>query len=148
MPSLDEYRKKRDFAKTAEPEGETRESGQSRFVVQKHQARTLHYDFRLEHGGVLVSWAVPKGPPEVTSQRRLAIQTEDHPIDYIDFEGEIAEGEYGAGTVEVWDQGHYDLLLWTDKQVKITLHGQRLEGNYVLIHTDASRWLFIKEREG
>ncbi len=148
MLSLDEYRKKRDFTKTAEPKGELIESGQSRFVVQKHQARTLHYDFRLEHHGVLVSWAVPKGPPEATSQRRLAIQTEDHPIDYIDFEGEIPEGEYGAGTVEVWDQGHYDLRLWTDKQVKITLHGQRLEGNYVLIHTDASRWLFIKEREG
>ena len=148
MSSLDEYREKRDFAKSAEPEGEIRESGQSRFLVQKHWARTLHYDFRLEHGGVLVSWAVPRGPPEATSQRRLAIQTEDHPIDYIDFEGEIAEGEYGAGTVEIWDRGHYDLRLWTGEEIKITLHGQRLKGNYVLIHTDANRCLFIKEKEG
>ena len=147
MHSLDEYRKKRDFTKTAEPEGELVESGQSRFVVQKHQARTLHYDFRLEHEGVLVSWAVPKGPPEVTSRPRLAIQTEDHPVDYIDFEGEIPEGEYGAGTVQVWDRGRYDLRMWTEKQIKVTLHGQTLKGNYVLIHTAANRWLFIKERE-
>lgn len=148
MSSLDEYREKRDFAESAEPEGEIRESGQSRFLVQKHWARTLHYDFRLEHGGVLVSWAVPRGPPEATSQRRLAIQTEDHPVNYIDFEGEIAEGEYGAGTVEIWDRGHYDLRLWTGEEIKITLHGQRLKGKYVLIHADANRWLFIKEKEG
>ncbi len=145
--SLGEYRQKRDFTKSAEPEGELVESGRSRFVVQKHRARTLHYDFRLEHGGVLVSWAVPKGPPEATSPRRLAIQTEDHPVDYIDFEGEIPEGEYGAGTVEIWDRGYYDLRLWTEKEIKITLHGQRLKGKYVLIHTDQNRWLFIKERE-
>ncbi len=147
MTSLEEYRQKRDFGKTSEPEGEVMESGRRRFVVQEHQARTLHYDFRLERGGVLVSWAVPKGPPEATGQRRLAVRTEDHPVEYIDFEGEIPEGEYGAGTVEVWDRGHYQERLWTEEEIKITLHGQRLEGNYVLVHTDGNRWLFIKERE-
>jgi DNA ligase D-like protein (predicted 3'-phosphoesterase) len=98
---------------------------------------------------VLVSWAVPKAPPLPSEKgiRRLAIRTEDHPVEYVDFEGEIPEGEYGAGTVFIWDRGEYESRLWTEKEIKITLHGQKLVGNYVLIHTDSNRWLILKERE-
>ena len=104
-----------------------------RFVVQKHRARTLHYDFRLEKDGVLKSWAVPKGVPESVGTRRLAVQVPDHPLSYGSFEGTIPEGQYGAGTVEIWDDGTYDLLEWSDEAIGFILHGRRLQGTYALV---------------
>lgn len=104
-----------------------------RFVVQKHRARTLHYDFRLERDGVFKSWAVPKGVPEEVGERHLAIQVPDHPLEYGSFEGTIPEGEYGAGTVEIWDAGTYELLEWSDDTIGFVLHGRRLEGKYALV---------------
>jgi len=104
-----------------------------RFVVQKHRARSLHYDFRLERDGVFKSWAVPKGVPETVGRRHLAIQVPDHPLEYGSFEGTIPIGEYGAGTVEIWDEGTYDLLEWTDDAIGFVLHGQRLQGTYALV---------------
>jgi bifunctional non-homologous end joining protein LigD len=109
------------------------ESGGGRFVVQRHQARTLHYDFRLERDGVFKSWAVPKGLPDGPGTRRLAVQVPDHSLTWGDFEGTIPAGEYGAGTVEVWDRGTYDLTEWSDERIAFTLHGERYRGRYVLI---------------
>ncbi len=117
-----------------------------RFVVQKHQATHLHYDFRLEMDGVLKSWAVPKEPPTATRVRRLAVQVEDHALDYIDFEGRIPEGEYGAGTVEIWDKGTYTLKNRTDKMIEITLNGKRLNGGYALIRFKEKNWLLLKKK--
>jgi DNA ligase D-like protein (predicted 3'-phosphoesterase) len=144
---LEEYRRKRKFGKTPEPAGEVGAGGGNRFVVQKHQASHLHYDFRLEMAGVLKSWAVPKGVPEASGVRRLAVQTEDHPVEYIDFAGTIPEGEYGAGTVEIWDKGTYRLDSKSDRQLEFNLQGDRLQGGYVLIHTDGKNWLLIKRKE-
>jgi len=118
-----------------------------RFVVQKHQARTLHYDFRLEKDGVLKSWAVPKGLPGKPGIRRLAIQVEDHSLAYGNFEGTIPPGEYGAGTVEIWDQGSYESHEWTSDKIVFTLHGDRLDGTYSLIRYRAKGekvWLLLK----
>jgi len=143
--SLEEYRRKRGN-KTPEPRGRPGGAGGSRFVVQKHQARHLHYDFRLEMEGVLKSWAVPKGMPVESGVRRLAVQVEDHPIDYIDFAGRIPEGEYGAGTVEIWDKGEFELDRKTPDQLEFTLRGEKLSGGYVLIHTDGKNWLLIKRK--
>ncbi len=147
--SLKKYREKRDFAKTTEPAGEVAGRGGSRrFVVQKHQARSLHYDFRLEMAGVLKSWAVPKGPPLEPGVRRLAVLVEDHPVDYIDFAGEIPEGQYGAGTVEIWDSGEFRLDSQAPDRLEFALKGKKLTGNYVLIHTGDKNWLLLKRKAG
>ena len=159
--SLKEYRKKRSFNVTPEPEGgsEARPSSSKRltYVIQKHQASHLHYDFRLEWNGVLLSWAVPKGPLLDPSVKRLAMQVEDHPVEYGSFEGVIPEGEYGGGTVMVWDRG-----TWTPEvpdvdaalqkgDLKFTLHGVKLKGSWVLVRTRGfggkPSWLLIKHRD-
>jgi DNA ligase D-like protein (predicted 3'-phosphoesterase) len=145
--SLSEYQEKRDFAKTKEPQWRSSHEDLHRFVVQKHQARNLHYDFRLELGGVLRSWAVPKGPPLKSGIRRLAIQVEDHPVDYIDFTGEIPQGEYGAGSVEIWDKGEFDLETDSADVIEFSLRGEKLSGRYALIHTDDKNWLFIRRKD-
>jgi bifunctional non-homologous end joining protein LigD len=118
-----------------------------RFVVQKHRARTLHYDFRLERDGVFKSWAVPKGVPEEVGTRHLAIQVADHPLEYGSFEGTIPEGEYGAGTVEIWDEGNYDLVEWSDEAIGFVLHGTRLNGKYALVRFSRKGprdWLILR----
>ncbi len=120
--------------------------GEPIFVVQEHHARRLHWDFRLEMEGVLKSWAVPKGPPTEPGVRRLAVQVEDHPLDWADFEGTIEEGNYGAGTVKTWDRGTYRLSQRDGKQIKFTLEGKRLQGPYVLVHWKEENWLLMKER--
>jgi bifunctional non-homologous end joining protein LigD len=137
------YRAKRDFGVTPEPspDVELPDADHPRFVVQEHHARAMHWDFRLERDGVLVSWAVPKGLPPDPSVNHLAVQTEDHPMSYIDFAGEIPKGEYGGGTVQVWDHGWYELEKWEPREVKVTLHGERVEGRYVLIKTRDKQWL-------
>lgn len=148
--SLDEYKEKRKFSSTPEPGAEQQGApsggleGNPRFVVQKHMASHLHYDFRLEMDGVLKSWAVPKGVPEVAKVRRLAVETEDHPIAYIGFEGIIPEGQYGAGSVEIWDSGEYRLEDRSGKKIVFELEGQRLKGRYALIHTQGKNWIIIK----
>jgi bifunctional non-homologous end joining protein LigD len=141
---LKEYQGKRHFEKTPEPSGNVVETGKSRFVVHKHQASHLHFDFRLEKDGVLKSWAVPKGIPEEPGVRHLAVQVEDHPLDYINFAGSIPEGQYGAGTVEIWDNGNYTPLKWTDKEIIFTIKGKKLSGEYVMIHTRPKDWILLK----
>jgi DNA ligase D-like protein (predicted 3'-phosphoesterase) len=146
LMDLKEYRRKRDFSKTLEPAGEQVTEGRNRFVVHKHQARHLHYDFRLEMEGVLKSWAVPKGVPLESGIRRLAVRVEDHPIEYIDFAGKIPEGEYGAGTVEIWDKGEFRLDRRDSEKFEFSLEGEKLSGDYALIHTDGKNWLLIKRK--
>ena len=141
-----EYRQKRNFEETFEPEGEPGFTVGSRFVAHRHQARHLHYDFRLEMGGVLKSWAVPKGVPLEPGVRRLAVQVEDHPVDYIDFAGVIPEGQYGAGTVEIWDKGNFGLNRKEPDRLEFTLKGEKLSGDYVLIHTGNKNWLLLKRK--
>ena len=118
------------------------------FVIQKHHARKLHWDFRLEMDGVLKSWAVPKEPPMRSGLRRLAVQVEDHQLDYIDFEGTIPEGEYGAGTVNIWDRGTYTLESRKPDKIVFELHGEKMKGRYVLLHfTDKpENWLIFKTK--
>ena len=145
---LKEYSSKRDFEHTPEPEARIADTGETRFVVQKHQASRLHYDFRLELEGVLKSWAVPKGPPLEPGIRRLAVRVEDHPVSYIDFSGSIPEGEYGAGSVEIWDSGTYTLDRQEPDLLEITLLGQKLNGPYVLVHTGDKNWLLMKRKAG
>jgi bifunctional non-homologous end joining protein LigD len=160
MP-LEEYRAKRDFKKTPEPAGKVaaRRAGERMFCVQKHLASHLHYDFRLEHKGVLLSWAVPKGPSLNNKDKRLAMQTEDHPLDYGTFEGVIPEG-YGAGIVMLWDVGTWqpeveDVDAAIRKgDLKFTLHGYKLKGSWVLVRTggrgpsrDSRSWLLIKHKD-
>ncbi len=135
---LDRYRSMRDPERTPEPvppPGPLPHGNDDTFVIQEHHASALHWDFRLERGGVLVSWAVPKGLPLDPDSNRLAVPTEDHPIEYADFEGDIAEGEYGGGRVTIWDRGTYETEKWTDREVKVVLHGSRIEGRYVLFRT-------------
>ena len=163
MP-LQEYRRKRNFRVTAEPKGATRGSAAVKralaYVIQKHQASHLHYDFRLEWNGVLLSWAIPKGPSLDPSVKRLAAQVEDHPLEYGGFEGVIPAGEYGGGTVMLWDRG-----TWTPEdpdvgsalrqgELKFTLHGKKLRGSWVLVRTRGGfggsrkpQWLLIKHRD-
>ena len=171
---LAEYRRKRDFDRTKEPSGESTSSstrpGHLRFVIQKHAARNLHFDLRLELDGVMKSWAVPKGPSLDPSVKRLAMQVEDHPIDYNTFEGTIPKGEYGGGTVMLWDRGTYtaDAAASPDEEeeaireglkrgdLKITFHGKRLKGSFALVRIRFARdtsssakpqWLLIKHRD-
>src|SRR5438093_1516939 len=156
MPAekLKEYRRKRDPKKTAEPFGKTKKRGkQPIFVVQRHDARRLHYDFRLERDGALASWAVPKGVPLEPGQRALAVHVEDHPLDYATFEGEIPAGQYGAGTVEIWDRGTYELVEEKkDGGLTVRLHGERLDGTWTLVPAhldgDEKNWLLVRKREG
>jgi DNA ligase D-like protein (predicted 3'-phosphoesterase) len=162
---LEEYRKKRDFRRSSEPKGGKRSpSKEPIFVIQKHDARNLHYDFRLEIDGVLKSWAVPKGPSTDPAEKRLAVPTEDHPMEYADFEGVIPEREYGAGTVLVWDTGSYRNLRSEEQgsealsmeqaleegKLEFYLQGEKLRGGYVLIRTGSGedeRWLLIKKKD-
>ncbi|HXN56975.1 MAG TPA: DNA ligase D [Candidatus Angelobacter sp.] len=155
MPrSLAEYQRKRDFTKTPEPKGSPDPAGQNRFVVQKHWATRLHYDFRLEMDGVLVSWAIPKGPTLNPAEKRLAAHVEDHPVSYYDFEGTIPKGEYGGGTVMIWDWGTFELEESTPAEslkrgeVKFRLNGVRLRGRYALVRTRSDKdWLLIKKKD-
>jgi len=155
MPrSLAEYQRKRDFSKTPEPKGTPEPQGQNRFVVQKHWATRLHYDFRLEMDGVLVSWAIPKGPTLNPAEKRLAAHVEDHPVGYYDFEGTIPKGEYGGGTVMIWDWGTFELEESTPAEslrrgeVKFRLNGIRLCGRYALVRTRSDKdWLLIKKKD-
>jgi len=151
---LEAYREKRDFERTTEPIGEEvsrpPERAEPLYVMHRHQARRLHWDLRLERDGVLKSWAIPKEPPTRPGERRLAVEVEDHPLEYGEFEGEIPEGEYGAGTVEIWDRGHYLPLKWEDDEIVVDLQGEKLQGRYVLIRfqpeRDPKNWLFFKKK--
>jgi bifunctional non-homologous end joining protein LigD len=155
MQGLDEYGRKRRFTKTSEPPPRKKKSPSGRlFVVQKHRASHLHYDFRLEMGGALKSWAIPKGPSLDPTVKRLAMAVEDHPLDYADFEGIIPEGEYGGGTVMVWDRGTYHLEdhinpfeAMKKGELKFTLEGKKLKGSWVLVRTRDRQWLMIKHRD-
>src|SRR3954466_9547463 len=131
---LSEYEKKRSFDKTPEPRGRKPKQAAkaTRFVIQEHHARRLHWDLRLEHDGTLVSFALPRGVPEDPKQNRLAVHTEDHPLEYLEFEGDIPKGEYGAGTMRIWDRGTYETHKFDDDKVEITFHGERLHGRYGL----------------
>ncbi|TXT57070.1 MAG: DNA ligase D, 3'-phosphoesterase domain protein [Promethearchaeota archaeon] len=159
--SLEEYKKKRDFGKTQEPEGRQKSTGKNIFVVQKHKATRLHYDLRLEMNGILKSWAVPKGPSLNPKDKRLAIETEDHPIEYATFEGTIPENNYGAGTVIIWDKGIYkntnikeEKLVSLEKSYEqghiiIELLGDKLQGEFALIKMKGqkNKWLLIKKAD-
>ena len=153
MP-LHEYRRKRDAGRTSEPvpdwevpdapadhTGDDQDGRGDTFVIQEHHARALHWDVRLERDGVLVSWAVPKGLPLDPATNHLAKQTEDHPMPYATFEGEIPKGEYGGGTVTIWAAGTYELQTWTDREVKVVLHGDRVDGRYVFFRTRGQDWM-------
>jgi DNA ligase D-like protein (predicted 3'-phosphoesterase) len=145
--SLVEYRSKRVFSVTSEPRGEDIQSKDRIFVVQEHNARKLHYDLRLERQGVLKSWAVPKGIPQKTSDKRLAVQTEDHPFEYYKFEGTIPKGQYGAGTVTIWDRGTYEPKVWRDDKIEFVLVGEKLRGAFVLVKLKKAGqkdWLLMK----
>ena len=152
---LAEYNRKRRFDVTPEPPGRPRKARAKTlaFVVQKHRATALHYDFRLEHEGAMLSWAIPKGPAPDPSIKRLAMMTEPHPMDYNDFEGVIPEGEYGGGTVMIWDRGTWEPQVpdvgaaLAKGDLKFTLHGRKLRGSWVLVRTRNRQWLLIKHRD-
>jgi DNA ligase D-like protein (predicted 3'-phosphoesterase) len=158
--SLEEYKKKRDFEKTSEPIGKIKSSnsgeGEKIFVIQEHHAKKLHWDIRLEIDNVLKSWAIPKEPPQEEGIKRLAVQTEDHPLEYANFEGTIAEGQYGAGEVKIWDEGKFIPEKITEKKILFELEGKKMKGNFALIKLKPSlrfkgggkdNWLFFKRRE-
>ena len=163
--ALKDYNEKRKFDKTSEPKGKTKKSeNELIFVIQRHAATRLHYDFRLEMEGVLKSWAVPKGPSLNPEDKRLAMMVEDHPYDYKDFEGNIPEGNYGAGQVEIWDSGTYEPLDETSKlsdekellkelkagSLKFILHGKKLKGEFALVkmkNAENNAWLLIKHKD-
>jgi bifunctional non-homologous end joining protein LigD len=139
---LTTYRAKRDFKGTPEPAGApSPTSEESRFVVHEHHATALHWDLRLERDGVLVSWAVPKGIPPDPKTNHLAVHTEDHPIEYLTFHGDIPEGNYGAGQMTVWDTGTYETVKWSDREVMVVFHGKRASGRYVLFKTRGNQWM-------
>src|SRR3989338_3844988 len=148
--TLIEYNKKRDFSKTKEPSGKIKKSLGKKliYVIQKHYATQLHYDLRLEMNGVLKSWAVPKEPPKEKGIKRLAVMTEDHPIGYEKFHGEIPKGEYGGGKVEIWDGGFYELKIKNEKKIEFFIHGKKLKEMYVLVKTNFGKsgksWLLFK----
>jgi bifunctional non-homologous end joining protein LigD len=152
---LAEYNRKRRFGVTPEPAGKQGRAKKEdlQFVVQKHRASHLHYDFRLEHDGVMLSWSIPKGPALDPSVRRLAMQTEDHPIDYNQFEGVIPEGEYGGGTVMIWDRGTWEPEVedvdraLAKGDLKFKLHGKKLRGSWALVRMRDRQWLLIKHRD-
>jgi DNA ligase D-like protein (predicted 3'-phosphoesterase) len=144
--SLRVYHEKRNFSVTSEPEGKTDMTG-NYFVIHEHHSHHLHYDLRLERDGVLKSWAVPKGIPEVPGEKHLAVAVEDHPLEYGHFEGTIPAGQYGAGTVSIWDNGTYETKHWADDKIEITFHGKRLTGPYVLVQfkrAGKNEWLVFK----
>jgi DNA ligase D-like protein (predicted 3'-phosphoesterase) len=163
MVKLREYLKKRDLKSSPEPKGGAAKAGAKKdiFVVQEHNASRLHYDFRLELGGVLKSWAVPKGPPLTPQEKRLAIPTEDHPLEYADFRGVIPKGNYGAGTVKTWDRGTFENIKkdrdgkpvslkdsYENGTVEVVLKGRKLKGGYALVHMHGKKeWLMIKMGE-
>jgi bifunctional non-homologous end joining protein LigD len=163
MTKLALYKKKRDFNATSEPEGAVEKNAGFRFVIQEHHASHLHYDFRLQLEGVLKSWAVPKGPPQKPGEKRLAVQVEDHPVSYINFKGTIPKGNYGAGTVAIFDKGTYTPVdenetPITEKQalknlksgeLKVVMKGKKIKGGYVLVrlNKDEKNWLLIKHKE-
>jgi bifunctional non-homologous end joining protein LigD len=139
-----DYERKRSFDKTPEPRGGTRNRAKkkgNRFVVQEHHARRLHWDLRLEHDGALASWALPRGVPQDPKDNRLAVRTEDHPLEYLEFEGVIPKGEYGAGTMEIWDRGTFEVEKFRDDEVIATFAGERVEGRYALFQTDGDNWM-------
>ncbi len=147
---LSDYVSKRHFEETPEPKAAVeKKGGKLIYVIQEHHARRLHYDFRLEKEGVLKSWAVPKGIPEA-GQKVLAVETEDHPYEYGSFEGEIPKGQYGAGTVKIWDKGHYQPKIWENDKIEVTLDGERLKGRYILVRLKRAGdkdWLLLKGKE-
>jgi len=149
--SLEKYRRKRDFDLTSEPKGEVKEMSRDKqgiYVIQKHQATRLHWDLRLEMEGVLKSWAVPKEPPVEKGVKRLAVMVEDHPLDYATFAGTIPKGEYGAGTVEIWDKGTYTLIDKKPNKIIFEIKGERLKGTYCLLRfKEDKNWLFFKTKE-
>ena len=156
-PDLSEYRGKRDFGATPEPPPEPAPAaeepdGRPRFVVQRHDARALHFDLRLEVDGALASWAVPKGPPLREGVKRLAVRTEDHPLEYLTFAAVIPEGQYGAGRMTVWDAGHYEAELRADDEWKLVLEGRILRGSYHLVRTGGrggkEEWLIFRSSGG
>jgi DNA ligase D-like protein (predicted 3'-phosphoesterase) len=145
--TLNEYWRKRDFQKTTEPKGETKLSSERIYVIQKHAATHLHFDLRLEMDGVLKSWAIPKEPSTSPDVKRLAVQVEDHPVEYASFEGTIPEGEYGAGKVEIWDRGTYKLINRKENKLIVEINGTKLSGAYVLVRfKDEKNWLFFKKK--
>jgi bifunctional non-homologous end joining protein LigD len=141
---LGRYRAKRDPARTPEPvpaQAPEPRGENDTFVIQEHHARSLHWDLRLERDGVLVSWAIPKGLPQDPKKNHLAVHTEDHPLEYATFHGEIPRGEYGGGTMTIWDRGTYETEKWRDTEVMVVLHGERARGKFVLFHTDGNNWM-------